>query len=118
MTQRIDNVSQSRLKLKMASVERLIANSGLRVTQIVVGIVVETTGVVTRVPGYDFKLTVHTSTKDEDVLFRHNILVPANGLTLAEFRFAYIGKHVLTVKDEHGRAISPIKGRCFWKEKR
>ena len=102
----------------MASISELIARSGLKATQIIVGLVVETTGIVTRVPGYDFKVTIHILTKDENVLSRHYIMIPACGQTLAEFRFNYIGRYVLTVQDDQGRATWPIKGRCLWREKR
>lgn len=102
----------------MASVGDLVATSGLKATQIVVGMVMETTGIVTDMPGYDFKVTVHTVSKDDNVLAQHHIIVPSDGLTLAEFRLEYVGKSILTVQDEHGRAITPVKGRCFWREKR
>ena len=103
---------------RMVSIADLISKSELKVTQVIVGIVMETTGIVTRVPGYDFKLTIHIVTKDENLLSKHEVIIPSNGLTLAEFRLQYIGKYVLTVQDEQGRAIPPIPGRCFWWEKR
>lgn len=74
--------------------------------------------VVTRMPGYDFKLTMHILSKDENLLSWHDVYIPSNGLTLADFRFKYMGKRVLTVCDDQGRGIEPIIGRCLWQEKR
>lgn len=102
----------------MGPVADMVSRSGLQVTHVIVGMVIDTTGVVTKMPGYDFKVIILVLTKDENVLSRHEIIISSDGISLAEFRMNYIGRYVLTVRDEQGRATPLVKGRCSWQEKR
>lgn len=99
------------------SVSEFIKKSGLKVTQIIIGMVMDV-GIVTQMPGYDFRLSIHILTQEENVSSRHQVVIAANGQSMAEVKMNYVGKYVFTVKDEQGRATQPIKGRCRWQEKR
>lgn len=100
-----------------SAISELISASGLDIKEVIVGLVMEME-VVTQMPGYDFKVTIHTLAKDEHLLSRHHVILPARGQSLAEFRAEYMGKYAITVADSEHRANVLIKGRCSWEEKR
>lgn len=101
----------------MSELLELVKGSELRVCDVVVGMVTQV-GVITNIPGYDLQLTVQVITQEEALVRSHTVVIPAEGQTAAELRASLIGKHVLTVKDNMDRALHPIRGRCYWSEKR
>lgn len=85
----------------------------LNVTEIVVGMLVDAK-VVTHVPGYDYKFTIHSMTKDEQVTSTHEVLVPADGQSINDIKQDWFGKIVLTAKDAVGRGVQPRRGKLVW----
>lgn len=98
-------------------VTEYINMSGLDISQMIVGMVMDVS-IVTQTPGYDFKLTVHILTQEENVVSTHSVVIPSNGITMADTRTKYLGKYIFTVQDKLGRAATPLQGRCHWQEKR
>lgn len=107
----------TKMELPSDFIAEYIEQSGLEVSQIIVGMVMNIS-IVTQMPGYDFKLTVHILTQEENVVSSHDVIIAANGQTMADARMAYVGKYVFTVQDELGRSATPLRGRCQWQEKR
>lgn len=101
----------------MASIQALISESGLRVVEIVTGLVSEIK-TITNLPGYDYQLKILRVTQEEQLVSTHNVYIQAKGQTLSDLRLELLNKKVLTVRDDIGRASQPIKGKPKWDEKR
>ena len=96
---------------KMSFVKHI--KSSLEISQIVLGMVVDIK-VVTDEHGYDFKLTVHTLTKDEKVVNKHEVFITADGQSLNDLKLNTYGKFILCAMDEHGRGSTLMRGRLEW----
>lgn len=100
---------------KMSFIKKV--ESSLQISQIVMGMVVDMK-VVTDELGYDFKLTVHTLTKDEIVVNKHEVFITADGQSLNDLKLNLYGKFILCAVDAHERGTTPIRGRLEWTTQR
>lgn len=99
--------------------ELLIENGPVKldVTELVVGMLVDAK-VVTHVPGYDYKFTIHSMTKDEKITSIHEVIVSADGHSINDIKQDWFGKFVLTAKDAVGRGVQPKRGKLVWSHDR